>query len=88
MASVARLGSLTQSPLNRWRWGRWRRQRYPPSHHPRIAFLIFVSIPGEDMTRQEDWLYAAFCCLLPIGGVGAILGGIGGFIWYTRLRER
>jgi hypothetical protein len=53
-----------------------------------VAFLIFGSTPSETTTPQEDWLYAAFCCLLPIGGAGAILGGIGGFIWYTRLRER
>jgi hypothetical protein len=52
------------------------------------AFLIFGSIPGENMTPQEDWLYSAVCCLLPIGGIGALLVVIGGVIWYTRVRKQ
>jgi hypothetical protein len=51
------------------------------------AFLIFGSIPGENTTPQEDWIYATICCLLPIGGSGALLGAAGGVIWYTRLRK-
>jgi hypothetical protein len=52
------------------------------------AFLIFGSTPSPDTTPQEDWIYATTCCLLPIGGSGAILATIGGIIWYTRLREK
>jgi hypothetical protein len=51
------------------------------------AFLIFGSTPGENMTPQEDWLYSAVCCLLPIGGIGALLMAIGAVIWYTRVRK-
>jgi hypothetical protein len=53
-----------------------------------VAFLIFGSMEGEAATPAEDWLFSAICCLLPIGGTGALLGGIGGIIWYTRLREQ
>jgi hypothetical protein len=53
-----------------------------------VAFFVFGSMPGEATTPEQDWLFSAMCCLLPIGGTGAILGAIGGFIWYTRLRER
>ena len=52
------------------------------------SFLLFGSVGGETTTPQEDWLYATICCLLPIGGLGAILAALGGAIWYTRLRER
>jgi hypothetical protein len=51
------------------------------------SFLLLGSIPGENMTRQEDWLYAAVCCLVPIGGTGALLAAAGGVIWYARLRK-
>jgi hypothetical protein len=51
------------------------------------SFLLFGSIPGENMTRQEDWLSATLCCLLPIGGTGALLAAAGGTIWYVRLRK-
>jgi hypothetical protein len=53
-----------------------------------VAFLIFGSMEGEATTPAEDWLFSAICCLLPIGGMGALLGGISGIIWYTRLREQ
>ncbi len=51
------------------------------------AFLLFGSIPGETTTPKEDWLFATACCLLPIGGTGAILALLGGVIWYVQLRE-
>jgi len=51
------------------------------------SFALFGSTPSAETTPQEDWLYATICCLLPIGGAGAILATIGGVIWYTRLRE-
>jgi hypothetical protein len=53
-----------------------------------IAFLIFGSMESEATTPAEDWLFSAICCLLPIGGTGALLGGISGIIWYARLREQ
>jgi hypothetical protein len=51
------------------------------------SFLLVGSIPGENMTPQENWLYSALCCLLPIGGTGALLAAAGGIVWYVRLRE-
>jgi hypothetical protein len=53
-----------------------------------MAFLLFGSIGGDTTTVQEDWLFSAVCCLLPIGGAGAILLGAGAIIWYVRLRNR
>jgi hypothetical protein len=53
-----------------------------------LVFVLVGSLESEAMTPQEDWLYSALCCLLPIGGTGAILAASGGLIWYTRLRER
>jgi hypothetical protein len=51
------------------------------------AFVILGSMPGETTTRQEDWIFAAICCLLPIGGTGALLAVAGSTIWYARLRK-
>lgn len=53
-----------------------------------IAFALVGSIGGETTTVEEDWLFSAFCCLLPIGGTGAILAAVGAVIWYTRLKRR
>ena len=53
-----------------------------------IAFFLFGSTPSEATTVAEDWIFSAICCLLPIGGSGAVLLIIGAIIWYTRLRER
>ena len=51
-----------------------------------LAFVLFGSTPGENTTVQEDWLYSAFCCLLPIGGTGLVLLAAGVTIWFSRLR--
>jgi hypothetical protein len=51
-----------------------------------LAFVLFGSIPGENTTVQEDWLYSAFCCLLPIGGSGLVLLAASVTIWFSRLR--
>ena len=51
-----------------------------------LAFVLFGSMPGENMTVQEDWLYSAFCCLLPVGGTGLVLLAAGVTIWFSRLR--
>ena len=53
-----------------------------------VAFLLFGSIGGDTTTPAEDWLISAFCCLLPIGGAGAVLAAAGAAIWYTRVRSR
>ncbi len=52
------------------------------------AFLLFGLTDSEVATVQENWLYATFCCLLPIAGTGAILAVFSLGIWLTRLRNR
>lgn len=52
------------------------------------AFLLFGLTETEGVTTQENWLYATFCCLLPIAGAGAIMAMAGFGIWFTRLRSR
>jgi hypothetical protein len=51
-----------------------------------LAFVLFGSMPGENTTVQEDWLFSAFCCLLPIGGIGLVMLAAGVTIWFSRLR--
>ncbi len=53
-----------------------------------LGFLLLGSVGGETTTTQEDWLIGALCCLLPIGGTGALLAAVGAAIWHTRLRRR
>ena len=53
-----------------------------------LGFLLLGSIGGETTTVQEDWLIAALCCLLPLGGAGILLAAVGGTIWYARQRHR
>jgi hypothetical protein len=53
-----------------------------------ISFLIVGSVGGDTTTQQEDWLIGALCCLLPVGGTGAILAAAGAAVWYTRLRSQ
>jgi hypothetical protein len=53
-----------------------------------VTFLL-VGFFGDDGTAQaENWQIATLCCLLPFGGMGAILAAAGAAIWYTRLRNR
>ena len=52
------------------------------------AFLLMGLTETEGVTRQENWLYATFCCLLPFAGAGAILAMAGIGIWFARLRNR
>jgi hypothetical protein len=51
------------------------------------VFLVAGSLEDESMTVLENWLFSAFCCGLPIGGVGAgfLAGAVA--IWYRRLRK-
>jgi hypothetical protein len=53
-----------------------------------LGFLLLGSIGGEATTVQEDWLIAALCCLLPLGGAGILLAAVGATIWYARQRPR
>ena len=53
-----------------------------------LAFVLVGSIGGDTTTVQEDWLISSLCCLLPVGGTGAILVAGGAIIWYMRLRSR
>ena len=52
------------------------------------AFLLFGLTESDVTTPAEDWLYATFCCLLPIAGSGAILAVSSLGIWWIRLRNR
>jgi hypothetical protein len=53
-----------------------------------VAFLLFGLTDSESFTPQENWLFATFCCLLPIAGTGAILAVAALGIWFARLRNR
>jgi hypothetical protein len=52
-----------------------------------LAFVVFGATPGENTTVEEDWLYSAMCCLLPVGGTGLVLLAAGVTVWFSRLRE-
>lgn len=52
-----------------------------------LTFLFAGTLEYESMTGLENWLFSALCCLLPIGGAGAILLAVGVVMWYTRLRQ-
>ncbi|MEJ2734608.1 MAG: hypothetical protein P8189_13750 [Anaerolineae bacterium] len=52
------------------------------------AFFLLGLTETEGVTTEENWLYATFCCLLPLAGAGAILAIAGLGIWFTRLRNR
>jgi nitrate reductase gamma subunit len=51
------------------------------------AFLLFGLTESDVTSPAEDWLYATFCCLLPIAGMGAILAIAALGIWWVRLRN-
>ncbi len=51
-----------------------------------LAFVVFGSLPSETWTTRENWTYAALCCLLPIGGMGAIILALGLIIRIIRRR--
>ncbi len=53
-----------------------------------LAFVLIGIIPAEDVTQTEGWLISATCCLLPIGGAGAVAGIAALVIWWSRLRNR
>ncbi len=53
-----------------------------------LATVLFGIAPAEDVTPAEQWLMSAICCLLPIGGVGAVAGVAALVIWWSRLRNR
>jgi hypothetical protein len=52
------------------------------------AFLLFGLTESEGFTPEENWLFATFCCLLPIAGTGVILAVASVGVWFTRLRKR
>ena len=52
-----------------------------------VSFLFTGFIPSEGYTAEENWGIATMCCLLPLGGSGAILLVTGLGIWYSRLRK-
>lgn len=52
-----------------------------------ILFLAFGLSESDVATPEENWLYSTICCLLPIGGTGAMLLLAGIAIRHARLRE-
>jgi len=52
-----------------------------------LFFFVFGLSESDVATPEENWLYSALCCLVPVGGTGALLLLAGIAIWYTRLRE-
>jgi hypothetical protein len=53
-----------------------------------VAFLLFGLTESEGFTPEENWLFATFCCLLPIAGTGVVLAVAAAGIWFARLRNR
>jgi len=53
-----------------------------------LAFVLVGIIPAEGVPQTEGWLISATCCLLPIGGAGAVAGVAALVIWWARLRNR
>jgi hypothetical protein len=52
-----------------------------------LAFLLGGTLEYEGWGTTENWLFAAFCCLLPIGGAGIVLIAVGAAVWFKRLRN-
>ena len=51
-----------------------------------LAFVLAGVTETEGWTAQENWLFSAGCCLLPIAGSGPLLALAGIGIWFARLR--
>ena len=51
-----------------------------------LAFVLAGVTETEGWTAQENWLFSAGCCLLPIAGSGLVLVLAGVGIWFARLR--
>ena len=51
-----------------------------------VIFGIVGATPSEATTPQEDWIYSAVCCLLPIGVAGMLFITAGVVVWYRSLR--
>jgi hypothetical protein len=52
------------------------------------AFLLFGLTETEGFTTQENWLFATFCCLLPIAGTGGVVAVAAVGVWLARVRNR
>ena len=52
------------------------------------SFLVFGLTSTEGYSTTENWLYATFLCLVPIGGVGGVLAIVAAVIWRKLARER
>jgi hypothetical protein len=53
-----------------------------------VTFLLFGLTESDVASPTENWLYATFCCLLPIAGTGGVMAVVGLGIWWIRLRNR
>jgi hypothetical protein len=53
-----------------------------------VTFLLFGLTESDVASPTENWLYATFCCLLPIAGTGGVMAVAGLGIWWIRLRNR
>jgi hypothetical protein len=52
-----------------------------------LAFVVAGMTQTEGWTAEENWLFSAGCCLLPIAGSGLVLILAGAGIWFARLRK-
>jgi len=52
------------------------------------AFLLFGLTDSEIASPQENWLYSTVCCLVPIAGMGVLVGLAALGLWFAQLRNR
>jgi len=49
------------------------------------SFLLFGLTPSESYSSSQNWIYATFLCLMPIGGIGLVLAIAAAIIWRTQV---
>lgn len=51
------------------------------------SVLLFGLTPSEGYPSSQNWLYATFLCLVPIGGIGLLLAIAAAIIWRTQVKS-
>ncbi len=49
------------------------------------SFLLFGLTSSESYSSSQNWIYATFLCLVPIGGIGLVLAIAAAIIWRTQI---